>query len=233
VEPAEPHDETRYEADEIRFLDALSDEERDWLRERGVKRSFPAGVAIFLEHEAPDRVMFLLEGRVKIAATSDDGRERVLAFRGPGEVLGELSAIDGRPRSASVIAVDPVSALVMPAADFRRFLENAPRATFFLLSSLIGRLREADRKRVEFGSADTVGRVAARLLELAERYGTRTTEGIRIDLPITQEELASWVGSSREGVNKALNMLKSLRWIETERRSITVLDVEALNRRAG
>ena len=225
--------EGRYEADEIRFLDALGDEERAWLDERSVKRTFPAGTAIFLEHEQPDRVAVLLEGRVKIAASSEDGRERVLAFRGPGEALGELSAIDRRERSASVIAVDAVTALVLPSADFRAFLERSPRITYFLLERLVGRLREADRKRVEFGSADTVGRVAARLLELADRYGRRTPEGMRIDLPVTQEELASWVGSSREGVNKALNMLKALEWIDIERRTITVLDADALMRRAG
>src|SRR3712207_1427071 len=134
--------EGRYEADEIRFLDALGEDERAWLHERAVRRSFPAGTAIFLEHEAPDRVAVLLEGRVKIASTSEDGRERVLAFRGPGEVLGELSAIDGRPRSATVTAVDPVEALVVPAADFRAFLERTPRVTLYLLRALIGRLRE-------------------------------------------------------------------------------------------
>jgi CRP-like cAMP-binding protein len=98
---------------------------------------------------------------------------------------------------------------------------------------VISRLREADRKRVEFGASDTIGRVAARLVELAQRYGRPAERGVRIDLPITQEELASWVGSSREGVNKALHTLKGLRWVETERRSITVLDLEALRRRAG
>jgi CRP/FNR family cyclic AMP-dependent transcriptional regulator len=86
---------------------------------------------------------------------------------------------------------------------------------------------------VEFGTSDTIGRVAARLVELAERYGRPSEHGVRIDLPITQEELASWVGSSREGVNKALHTLRGLHWVETERRSITVLDVEALRRRAG
>jgi CRP-like cAMP-binding protein len=229
---AEEHD-TRYEDDEIRFLDALTEDERSWLQERGVVRSFPQGTALFHEKQGSDRVMLVLEGRVKIATSSEDGKERVLAFRGQGEALGELSAIDGRPPSASVIAVDPVQALVLPAADFRAFLEHNPRVMFFLMQRLIGRLREADRKRVEFGTTDTIGRVAARLLELSERYGKRTPEGVRIDLPITQEELASWVGSSREGVNKALNTLKALHWIDMERRSITVLEMESLRRRAG
>ena len=177
--------------------------------------------------------MFVLEGRVKVASISEEGRERVLAFRGPGEVLGELSAIDGRPRSAGVTTVDPVRALVLPAADFRLFLERNPRMALFLLRRLIGRLREADRKRVEFGATDTIGRVAARLLELAERYGVSGPGGVRIDLPITQEELASWVGSSREGVNKALQTLRALHWIDMERRTITVLDEDSLRRRAA
>jgi CRP/FNR family transcriptional regulator, cyclic AMP receptor protein len=216
------------------FLDALSQEEVAQLHARGVVRRFPRGDALFHERQASDRVMLLTEGRVKIASTSEDGRETVLAFRGPGEVLGELSAIDGKPRSAGVTAVDPVVALVIPARAFRAFLERSPRALLWILERLIARLREADRKRAEFGTSDTIGRVAARLVELAADYGREQPGGgVRIDLPITQEELASWVGSSREGVNKALQTLRGLRWVETERRAITVLDMEALKKRAG
>jgi CRP/FNR family transcriptional regulator, cyclic AMP receptor protein len=225
--------ETQAEVEQGSFLEALEATEAGWLHERGVARRFERGAALFHERQLSDRVMILLEGRVKIASASEDGREAVLAFRGPGEVLGELSAIDGQPRSASVIAVDPVRALVVPAGDFRQFLERTPRATLWLLTRVISRLREADRKRVEFGTSDTIGRVAARLVELAERYGRPAEHGVRIDLPITQEELASWVGSSREGVNKALHTLRGLHWVETERRSLTVLDLEALRRRAG
>jgi CRP/FNR family transcriptional regulator, cyclic AMP receptor protein len=216
-----------------RFLDALSEEEAAYLRARGAKRRFPRGDALFREQEPSDRVMLLLAGRVKIASVAVDGRESVLAFRGPGEVLGELSAIDGKPRSAGVTAVDPVVALVIPTRAFRAFLERSPRASLWILERLVARLREADRKRAEYGTSDTIGRVAARLVELAERYGRPSEHGVRIDLPITQEELASWVGSSREGVNKALHTLRGLHWVETERRSITVLDMEALRRRAG
>jgi CRP/FNR family cyclic AMP-dependent transcriptional regulator len=216
------------------FLDALSPEEVALLHARGVVRRFPRGDALFHERQLSDRVMLLTEGRVKIASTSEDGRETVLAFRGPGEVLGELSAIDGKPRSAGVTAVDPVVALVIPTRAFRAFLERSPRASLWILTRLITRLREADRKRAEFGTSDTIGRVAARLVELAADYGREQPGGgIRIDLPITQEELASWVGSSREGVNKALQTLKGLRWVETERRAITVLDMDALRKRAG
>lgn len=231
---SEPDATAAAPADGGRFLDTLSDADLALLHERGVRRRFAKGAALFHERQVSDRVMFVFEGRVKIVSVAEDGRETVLAFRGPGEVLGELSAIDGQPRSASVIAVDPVEALVLPSADFRAFLERTPRATLFLLERLITRLREADLKRIEFGTSDTIGRVAARLVELADRYGRADGTGATvIDLPITQEELASWVGSSREGVNKALHTLRGLRWVETERRAITVLDMEALRRRAG
>jgi CRP/FNR family transcriptional regulator, cyclic AMP receptor protein len=216
-----------------RFLDALAPDDVQWLRGRGLVRRFVPGVTLFREGEQSDCVMFLLRGRVKIATEAEAGREAVLAFRSPGEVLGELSAIDGQPRSASVVAVDPVEALVVATIDFRAFLERTPRATLWILTRLTERLRDADRKRAEFGSSDTIARVAARLLELADDHGMPVEGGVRIDLPITQEELASWVGSSREGVNKALHTLRSLGWVETERRAITVRDPEALRRRAS
>jgi CRP/FNR family cyclic AMP-dependent transcriptional regulator len=203
------------------------------LHARGVVRRFAPGDALFHERQVSDRVMLLTEGRVKIASSSADGRESVLAFRGPGEVLGELSAIDGKPRSAGVTAVDSVVALVIPARTFRAFLERSPQASLWILERVIARLREADRKRAEFGASDTIGRVAARLVELATDYGREQPGGIRTDLPITPEELASWVGSSRDGVTKALQTLRGLGWVETERRAITVLDMEALKKRAG
>src|SRR5215207_5505430 len=160
-----------------RFLDSLTEEEVAHLRARGVVRRFPRGTALFQERQVSDRVMLLTEGRVKIASISQDGRESVLAFRGPGEVLGELSAIDGRPRSAGVTAVDSVQALVIPSADFRAFLERSPAAALWILTRLVTRLREADRKRAEFGASVTIGRVAARLVELACDYGREQPGG--------------------------------------------------------
>jgi CRP-like cAMP-binding protein len=198
-----------------------------------VVRAFAPGTALFIQNEPSDRVLVLLEGRVKVAAASADGREAVLAFRGPGEVLGEMSAIDGLPRSASVIAVDPVEALALSTGDFRAFLERTPKATLWILTHVIARLRENERRRAEFGASDTLARVAARLAEMADQHGVPATGGVLIDLPITQEELASWVGSSREGVNKALQTLKNLGWVQIERRSITVLELEKVRERAG
>ena len=101
-----------------------------------------------------------------------------------------------------------------------------------LLELLASRLRDADRKRMEFASADTVGRVCARLDELQARFGTRDGDDIVIDLPITQEELAGWCGSSREATARALQTLRDLGWVETRRRQFVVRDLEAVRGRA-
>ena len=217
----------------IGFLGVIDLDQAKQLRERGVQRRFRKGQALFHQGGTSDRVVVLLSGRVKVSTIAGDGKEVVLAFRGPGDLLGELSAIDGEPRSATVEAIEPVEALAIAAADFRSFLIANPDIALLLLQTLSRRLRDADRKRVEYGAYDTVGRVSARLVELAERYGEPAARGLRIGLPLSQEELAGWTGASREAVSKALQTLRKVGWVVTERRRITVLDIEALRRRSA
>jgi CRP-like cAMP-binding protein len=214
------------------FLAALDEPERADLLERGRRRRYRRGAVVFHEGGGSDAIVVVLAGRVKVSTATADGKEVVLAFRGPGDLLGELSAIDGDARSATVGALEPVEAAVVSASEFRAFLSAHPRVAILLLEMLARRLRDADRKRVEFGAHDTLGRVAARLVELADRYGEPVTDGVRITLPLSQEELAGWTGSSREAVGKALHALRGLGWVRTERRRITVLEMEPLRRRS-
>jgi CRP-like cAMP-binding protein len=217
----------------VAFLDALDPDQAAALRDAGVVRKYPRGAAIFHERQPFDRAIILLEGRVKLTSTTDDGREIVLAVRDAGELVGEMSAIDGEPRSATAIALEPVQVLAVPPSSFTAFLERNPKATLVLLQTVTRRLRDADRKRVEFSAQDSVGRVAARLVELAERYGAQDSNGVRIDLPLSQEELASWTGCSREAVSKALQTMRDLGWLATGRRRITLIDLQAMRRRGG
>ena len=122
----------------------------------------------------------------------------------PGDLLGELSALDGEPRFATVSALEPIEALIVPSERFTQFLEKHARLAILLLQTMTRRLRESDKKRVEFGAYDTPGRVARRLVELVERYGEPQGPSVRISLSLTQDELAGWTGSSREAVSKAL-----------------------------
>ena len=215
------------------FLAKLTESEREALHGIGLVRSFPRGAVLMFQGEPGERVMFLLAGRVKVGRIDADGREVLLSIRDPGDLLGELAVIDGNPRVASVTALEPVEALVTSADVLRRHLEATPRVAVVLLEVVVGRLRETTVKRSEFGASDTMGRLAARILELAERYGEPSEEGISLISPLSQEDLAAWISASRAGVAEALRSLRELGWVRIERKKLLVLDHEALRRRAA
>ena len=214
------------------FLDQLSADDRAALLALGRLRRWPCGATLFGEGDRSTTVVLVISGRAKVFSLTDQGGEVLLAIRGPGAVVGEMSALDGAPRSASVAALEPLETVVVPVRDFRDFLTTHPDAAVCILQLIVGRLRDADRKRIEFGTYDALGRVALRLAELADRFGQTAERGVRITLPLTQEELAAWTGSSRESVTKALRTLRRHGVIETSRRSVAVLDVDGLRARA-
>ncbi|HEV3471947.1 MAG TPA: Crp/Fnr family transcriptional regulator [Actinomycetota bacterium] len=213
------------------FLDAIASDDRSALISAARKRRYPKGDSLFNEGNRSDRVMILLEGRAKVARATEEGKEVLLALRGPGDLLGEMSAFDGEPHSASATALEDCETLVLTTEEFTTFLETHPSAALTLLTMLTERLRDADEKRVDFLAYDAESRVARRLVELAERFGESTDRGIRIKI-LSQEEIGGWLGASRESVSKALQTMRSRGWIETYRREITVVDLDALRRRA-
>ena len=213
------------------FLGALSDSDREALLTAGRRRRFPKGASLFYEGEDSSHVVVVLSGQVKVSTVSDSGREALLAVAGPGEVLGELSALDRRPRSATVTALEPVDAAVVATRAFENFLADHPRAAVQLLLLISRRLREADRLRAEF-SLGAESRVAGRLLELVHDYGKATDDGIEITLSLTQDDMAAWVGITREAVARALRSLRERGVITTGRRKIVVRDEAALRQAA-
>jgi CRP-like cAMP-binding protein len=215
------------------FMRELAADEQLALRSLGVNRRFPRGAAIWHEGQMGDRVLIIHDGWVKLSRFTDDGREVVLGIRGSGDLLGELAAIEARPRTASAIAIADVQATLVPQREFAAFLESHPAATLLMLRILAARLAEADSKQVEISAEDTLARVATRILELAERFGDEQDERISIAHPLSQEELAAWTGCSRDSVVKALGSMRALGWIETGRRHITVLDARSLRRRSS
>ncbi len=215
------------------FLAALSHDDAAELRALGRIRSYATGDTLFHQGDDAGSVSILLEGRVKVTARGASGREVILAFRGPGDIVGEVGAIAGSTRSSAVRALEPVQTLAVSAADFREFLDTHAHASMNLVLMLMERLRAADEARVEFAGHDVVGRVARRLVELSERFGVVCDDGIDITLALSQEELAAWTASSREAVAKAMRLLRELGWIETHRRRIVVREIDALRRYAA
>jgi len=193
------------------------------LRNEGRVVRFRRGQALFTEGDRAERVFVIERGWVTITSVASDGREIVLGLRGPGDVIGDLSALDGAPRSATALAVGQVEATAASGATLLRVLHDHACA-MELLRVLAARLRDADRKRLEFATLDTLGRVAWRLLELSERFGRQTADGIEVELPLSQEQLASWCRASREATVKALAALRALGCIATARRSVLIRD---------
>ena len=201
------------------------------LRAEGRPVRFRRGQAIFTQGDRAERVFVIERGWILITSIAAGGREIVLGLRGPGDVIGDLSVLDGAPRSATALAVGEVEATVAPGSALTRALSDAETA-MDLLRVLASRLRDADRKRLEFAALDTLGRVAWRLQELSERFGEQTAEGIEVELPLSQEQLASWCGASREATVKALAALRTLGCIATRRRSVLIRDVAGLRQHA-
>lgn len=217
-------------SDRDEFLTRLPVTDAQALITCGTRHSWPAGTVVFAEGERSDCVVVVLSGRVKISSRSEGEAEVVLAFRGSGALLGEISTIDQQPRSATVTAVDKVDGVIIGANAFWDYLAAHPAASRLLLRTLASRLRDSDRKRVEFGTHDAVSRVARRLVELADRFGEPGPDGIRIGLRFTQEELAGWTGSSREAVVKALRRLRARGCVQTKRMTVVITDLDLLRR---
>ncbi len=218
--------------DTDQFWSSLTEAEARSLRGRGRMTRWRRDEVLFHEHDRSDWVVVLMTGQVKVATGTQLGGEVVLAVRDRGALVGELAAIDRQPRSATVTALKETIGLVVLLPEFDAFLAEHPRVAAMLPRMVVSRLRDADRKRVEFGAQDTTGRVAARLVELAERFGQPAGDGVQIAMPLSQDELASWTGSSREAVSKALGALRSLGWIETSRLRVVIRDLAALRARA-
>ena len=189
------------------FWDQLRPDEATALAAAGRRRDFRRGSVLLREAESSGWVAVLRSGRVKVSVDTANGTEVVLAVRGPGALLGELSAIGRGPHGATVTALENVSTLIVPVAAFEAYLQSHGRVTYLLMRTLVGRLNDADRKRIEFGAHDTTGRVAARLVEMVERFGQPAADGVKIGVPFTQDELAGWTGASREAVSKALQQI--------------------------
>lgn len=199
----------------------------------GRSRKYPRGSLVFSEGDDAHEVLIVRSGRVKVVAVAPNGREVVLNVLDDGSVLGELSAVDGGPRSATVIALEPTEVLVLAHAAFQALLASNAEIARAIVGVIASRLRAADRRQLEFGSNDAIGRVCHRLLDLRERYGKPQTDGrVMVELPFSQTDLANWAGLSREAVVKGLRSLRLLGWIELDGRTVTILNDAAIRDRS-
>ena len=180
----------------------LSDAELKAMGAHGVVRSYPKNAVIVSEGDTTNSLYVILEGRVKAYVSDSDGRQVVLSTQGPGEYFGEL-VLDEGPRSASVMTLAPCRFLVVQKEEFRKFLLENPAFALSLIEKLIARVRALTESVKSLALMDVYGRVARLLLELAEE----SNGGFVIAQRLTQQDIASRIGASREMVSRILKDL--------------------------
>jgi CRP/FNR family transcriptional regulator/CRP/FNR family cyclic AMP-dependent transcriptional regulator len=191
------------------------------------RRTFGKGTIIF-HKGSPGRSLYIIEsGKVRVFLLSSSGQEISVNVYGPGEVFGELALLDGLPRSAGAMVLEKTVVYNLYRDDFLRCIETCPRMTESIIEELSRRLRYTTQCIENLAFLDLNGRIAAKLLELADRFGLKG-EGIEIDLRLTQTELASWVAARRESVNKVLSSLREQGLIDVDGQRITILDLAGL-----
>lgn len=193
---------------------------------------FLKGDIVFNEGDDGDRLYVVSDGKVKLVHASPDGRETLQAVMGPGDMFGELSLFDPGPRTATVAAITDTVLLGLHQSALRPWLTGRPEVAEALLRALAQRLRRTNENLSDLVFSDVPGRVAKALLDLGEKFGESRPDGLFVEHDLTQEELAQLVGASRETVNKALADFVSRSWIRLESRSVTITDIDRLQRRA-
>jgi len=199
-------------------LPPLSQATLDAIASAGVVRSYPRNTVLINEGDEGDSLYIVLAGRLKVYASNAAGREVVIDFHGPGEYVGEMS-LDGAPRSASVVAVEPSTCAVVSRARFREFVVAHPDFALHLIGKLIERARLATENIKSLALSDVYGRLVRLLTTLAVDEGGRRF----VPEKLTQQDIAERIGSSRDMVSRLMKDLAAGGYLAVEDRTITLL----------
>ena len=189
------------------------------------------GSVLFAEGDEGDHLYVIVEGKLKLGTSSGDGRENLLSILGPGEMFGELSLFDPGPRTSTATAVTDAKLLSLGQEKLIPWLATNPNVSLQLLARLAQRLRRTNEAVGDLVFSDVPGRVAKALIDLGERFGKQTDEGLFVHHDLTQEELAQLVGASRETVNKALADFAGRNWLKLDGRAVLITDFDRLSKR--
>jgi CRP-like cAMP-binding protein len=209
-------------------FDVLDPAPRDALFSYGVTKRYGTGETIFERGDAGDSMMLVLSGRVRIGNVQPNGKEAIICFVEPGDLLGEVALLDGKPRSADAVAIEPCELFVLHRRELACVLRANPAVTARLIEVLCERLRRLTTINEELLCLDSPPRIARALLRLAEEHGKPCGRGVAISLKISQQWLASCAGLSREVVNRQLGEWKQDGIIETPSGRTVILALERL-----
>ena len=206
----------------IAFLEGLSPEEISKVRDITVERVYPKGTMVFSEGQESDGLFLIISGLIKVSKISKNGREKILAILGEGEIVGEMTVFGCHLRSATLHTLEATIVLVIKREDFRKILREIRDLAPRVVELLSNRLRYANRQIEELVFLNSRSRVICTLILLAQ-------EG-KLTLRLTHAELANLIGVSRETVTKVIAELKDCGLIQVARKEITIMDIERLYR---
>jgi CRP-like cAMP-binding protein len=192
-------------------------------------RRFRRNEVIFHQGDPGDSLHVVSTGAVKIVLPSPEGEEAIIATMRPGDFFGELSLLDGAPRSATAVALEPSQTWALPRPAFHDLLDADPSLRDALLAGLARELRRLTGQVEELHFLDLAGRLAVRLSRIARDADPDSTE-VRLDWPYTQSDLASMIGGTRQSVNRLLAGLVDSGHVIIERDTLIIPDVDALAR---
>ena len=198
-----------------------------------LQRTYRRGQFLWYQGDPGDYLVVIVRGSVKVTVTSPRGDEMLLVTRGPSEIVGELSVIDGGARSASVVALTPTTGIVIGRAPLIALMHRSPELLDVLLRSMGALVRRLTERATDLVFLDLAARVAKLLLREAEGRSGEQRQGALVDLGLTQTELAQMVGASRPAVNRVLQSLAARGSISIDGHKIIINDPTALGRRAG
>lgn len=212
------------------LLDRLQSRTRQALFGLGTVITYGERETVLRQGEESHHVLLVLSGLLKVVADTEFGRPVLLALRGRGDLIGEMSALECMPRSANVIACRPVRARLIKKALLREFLDRDPHAWSAVASSLSAHLHWANNRRAEFIACPAPVRVGRVLAEIARRYGERTASGWDLDISLTQADIASLAGVALATFEKAVRTMQDMGLVRRRYRRIVVVDLAGLCR---
>jgi CRP/FNR family cyclic AMP-dependent transcriptional regulator len=213
---------------------SLSDEQLQSLNGHVVVHECGKGETLFQENQPGKTLYAVLSGSVNIERITPDGGLVHVARRGPGEIFGEMSLIDGKPRMADAVTAERTALLVLEREDFLKCIRESPEVALGIMAYLADRLRQAGDRLENTQTLNVIGRLCARLLELAKTAGVPDSNGgTRLEAKVSQQSLAEQIGTTRESVNRALAELKKMRALRNDGRTLIIADETKLRRYCG
>lgn len=183
---------------------------------------------IFTESSPGACLYVVMTGRVKIYGSSAQGRSKTFAFLEPGDIFGEMSLIDDEVRSASAAALDDTVLIMLKGEDYRKLILSRPAIGLSVLKTLSLRLRRANKEIEALSFNNVLGRIAQILLDLGDRYGKKTDEGIKIDMPLSHKELAEMAGTAREVISRVISRFKRIGCVSIFDNKLIITDRDKL-----